>query len=284
MFNLGHGVLPATDPDQLARLVDLVHTETVQHREVDAGEVRRGRRRDRRLVGGLGAGRRPERRAEVTVYEPGQLGGKLRTTQFLGRPVDEGPDSLSPGCPKGLALCQELGLERGAGGDRGPTGRCCSPGESCGRSRTASSSGHRPRLLPLLRSRILSAGGMARASFDLVLPAFPARQSDVSVFNLIASRFGREVAERLVEPLLGSIHAGSTRQLSAAATAPQLLAAAQASRSLIARAPADADPGSRQRVLRTAGPLFVAPRQGMQALADRLVERLGAARRHVRPG
>jgi len=28
IFNLGHGVLPATDPDQLARLVDLVHTET----------------------------------------------------------------------------------------------------------------------------------------------------------------------------------------------------------------------------------------------------------------
>lgn len=28
IFNLGHGVLPATDPDTLARLVDLVHLET----------------------------------------------------------------------------------------------------------------------------------------------------------------------------------------------------------------------------------------------------------------
>ncbi len=28
VFNLGHGVLPTTDPDQLARLVDLVHQET----------------------------------------------------------------------------------------------------------------------------------------------------------------------------------------------------------------------------------------------------------------
>ena len=28
VFNLGHGVLPSTDPDQLARLVDLVHSET----------------------------------------------------------------------------------------------------------------------------------------------------------------------------------------------------------------------------------------------------------------
>jgi uroporphyrinogen decarboxylase len=30
VFNLGHGVLPETDPDQLARLVDLVHAETVR--------------------------------------------------------------------------------------------------------------------------------------------------------------------------------------------------------------------------------------------------------------
>jgi uroporphyrinogen decarboxylase len=27
IFNLGHGVLPQTDPDTLARLVDLVHAE-----------------------------------------------------------------------------------------------------------------------------------------------------------------------------------------------------------------------------------------------------------------
>lgn len=30
IFNLGHGVLPATDPDQLARVVDQVHEETVR--------------------------------------------------------------------------------------------------------------------------------------------------------------------------------------------------------------------------------------------------------------
>jgi uroporphyrinogen decarboxylase len=30
VFNLGHGVLPSTDPDQLARLVELVHTETAR--------------------------------------------------------------------------------------------------------------------------------------------------------------------------------------------------------------------------------------------------------------
>ena len=30
IFNLGHGVLPETDPDVLARLTDLVHAESVR--------------------------------------------------------------------------------------------------------------------------------------------------------------------------------------------------------------------------------------------------------------
>ena len=49
--------------------------------------------------------------------------------------------------------------------------------------------------------------GSARASLDLVLPRSDV-EGDVTVWDLIASRFGPEVAERLVEPLLGSIHAG----------------------------------------------------------------------------
>jgi protoporphyrinogen/coproporphyrinogen III oxidase len=218
-------------------------------------------------------------RAEITLYEPGRLGGKLRTTQFLGRPVDEGPDSLLTRVPDGLALCSELGLDVSL--------------EATGANRALLFSGGelRPlpdglvmgapaRLVPLVRSGILSAGGMAQASFDLVRPR-SRRERDVSVYNLVESRLGRQVAERLVEPLLGSIHAGSTRQLSAAATAPQLLAAAQASRSLIMglRRATAARPTSS-----APGPLFVAPRQGMQALADRLVERLEAVGTTFVPG
>jgi len=30
VFNLGHGVLPDTDPDVLARLTDLVHAESAR--------------------------------------------------------------------------------------------------------------------------------------------------------------------------------------------------------------------------------------------------------------
>jgi protoporphyrinogen/coproporphyrinogen III oxidase len=211
-------------------------------------------------------------RAEITVYEPSQLGGKLLTSQFLGRVVDEGPDSLLTRVPEGLALCSELGLDESLEATRANKALLF----SSGKLRPLPDGlvlGAPAKLVPLVRSGILSAGGMARASLDLVRPRF-GRESDVSVYDLVASRLGRQVAERLVEPLLGSIHAGSTRRLSAAATAPQLLAAARANRSLIMglrRATPAPQPASASK------PLFVAPRQGMQALADRLVERLSAA-------
>jgi uroporphyrinogen decarboxylase len=42
VFNLGHGVLPSTDPDTLARVVDLVHQEGVSYRRSAAPEGAQG--------------------------------------------------------------------------------------------------------------------------------------------------------------------------------------------------------------------------------------------------
>jgi protoporphyrinogen/coproporphyrinogen III oxidase len=216
--------------------------------------------------------------SDVTVYEPGHLGGKLLTTMFLGRPVDEGPDSLITRVPEGTALCQELGLGEEMGAPEAKRAMLFARGKL----RPFPDGlilGAPARLFPLARSRILSVGGMARASLDLVLPGSDP-EGDKSVWDLVASRFGPEVAERLVEPLLGSIHAGSTRKLSAAATAPQILAAARANRSLLLGLQAMARPQEKARDGESGappGPLFVAPRAGMQVLAERLVERLRGA-------
>ena len=46
---------------------------------------------------------------------------------------------------------------------------------------------------------------------------------DLSVGDLVASRLGDEVVDRLVEPLLGGVYAGHARRLSARATVPQLV-------------------------------------------------------------
>jgi len=93
----------------------------------------------------------------------------------------------------------------------------------------------------------------------------------MAVADVVARRFGRQVADRLVDPLLGGIHAGSTADLSVEATAPQLATAARSSRSLLLGLRRAGERGGGE------GPLFVAPLGGMgrvvEALVAALVER-----------
>ncbi|HET9690260.1 MAG TPA: protoporphyrinogen oxidase [Acidimicrobiales bacterium] len=206
--------------------------------------------------------------AQVTIHEPGRLGGKIRTTPFAGHPVDEGPDAFLTRVPDAIALCAQLGLDA----DLVAPAAGSSMLWWAGRLRPLPDGlvlGVPRRLGPVLRSGLLSWRGAIRAAGDLVLPRTPMPAGgDVSVRALVASRFGVEVADRLVDPLVGGIHAGRTDQLSASATVPQLVAAAGRSRSLLrglAAAPGSAD-----------GPVFLTPAGGMGVLVDTLVGALTA--------
>lgn len=211
----------------------------------------------------------------VTVFEPGPVGGKLQTSEFAGRPVDEGPDAFLIRTPEATKLCAEIGLD-----DLVPPAAGRTLLWSGGRLSPLPEGlvlGVPGRLGPLLRSGLLSPAGLARAGLDLVLPRSPVGP-DVSVEALVAGRFGHQVADRLVEPLLGSIHAAPLGELSTAVVAPNILAAARSSRSLLL--------GMRRALAgapQAAGPIFLAPRPGMASLAhglekalrDRGVEFLG---------
>ena len=209
------------------------------------------------------------RDALVTVFEPGALGGKLRTTTFAGRPVEEGPDAFLSRTPEATALCAELGVD----------------------DLVAPAAGHtllwvrdrlRPlpeglilgvpgRLGPVVRSGLLSPAGLARAGLDLVLPRRTYGE-DVSAGRLISDRFGRQVATRLVEPLLGSIHAAPLNELSASIVAPQVLAAARSSRSLLLALRRQAPPPSAG----PQSPIFLTPAQGLSGLVGALADGLRA--------
>jgi oxygen-dependent protoporphyrinogen oxidase len=90
-------------------------------------------------------------------------------------------------------------------------------------------------LAALARSEVLSSAGLARVPLDLVLPG-DAITEDVSVGALVTKRLGREVVQRLVDPLLGGVYAGRADLLSLQATLPQLAATLTTRRSLIAAA------------------------------------------------
>ncbi len=227
-------------------------------------------------IAGLAAAWELRGGSEVTVLEAGEIGGRIRTTDFEGVPVDEGPDAFITRSPAALQLCSELGVADELVAPA--TGRALL--WVGGRLRPLPEGlvlGVPGRLGPVVRSGILSPAGVLRAGLDLVLPPTPLGE-DIGVGELVTARFGREVATRLVEPLLGSIHAARIDGLSAAATAPQLLAAARRERSLLRALRMPVTPAGTATPAGTGtGPLFLAPGTGMGRLVQRLEQGLREA-------
>jgi oxygen-dependent protoporphyrinogen oxidase len=159
-----------------------------------------------------------------------RLGGKISGAKVGGIVVDTGPDALLVRSPAAAQLVCELGLEESL---RPPSGTGAYLW-SRGRLRSlppGSVFGVPDRLWPMLRSGLLGPLGFIRAGGDLVLPRRePA--TDLSVEELLRPRFGRQVFERLVEPLLGGVHAGRAGRLSARSAAPEVMALASGHRSL----------------------------------------------------
>jgi protoporphyrinogen/coproporphyrinogen III oxidase len=169
--------------------------------------------------------------ASVTVFEGSpRLGGKLATSEVAGIAVDEGAEALLARRPEGTDLIRAVGL----------AGQLVSPGTTAARIWTRGGfhglPGRQFMGVPsdfgeLARSGVLSGDGLARARLDAELPA-TALDGDVPVASHVAARFGQEVVDRLVDPLLGGVYAGRSEELSFEATLPALATAARQHRSL----------------------------------------------------
>ena len=234
----------------------------------------------------------------VLIDSAERLGGKICTSAFDGRMVDEGADAFLLRVPWARELCEELGIgaERispavgGASlvhrGARGPQLTSLPDGLV---------GGVPTRLRPLLRSPLLGPVGKLRAAADYVLPsrytarrsaparveagrADPAQVGAVSVGELVASRLGAAVASSVVDPLLGSIGAGAISRLDAATSAPILVDALAHSRSLM-RGLRQLQPASPPwhrsgAAAASPAPIFGSFETGMGRLVDALTARL----------
>ena len=214
---------------------------------------------------------------DVTVLEASdRLGGKILTTPFAGLPaVDAGPDSVLARVPWAVQLLRDLDLET----------------ELVAPATGAASVWWRGHLHPipsglvlgvptglpaLARSRLLSWPGKARAAME---PLLPRTDGDDDLGLTIRRRFGAEVYDRLVGPLVASINAADPRRISLAATAPQVAEAAARHRSLLLGLRANRPTGA-------SGPIFLTHARGLGHVVHRLAIALrddGVALRVAQP-
>ncbi|MFF8725990.1 protoporphyrinogen oxidase [Streptomyces sp. NPDC015171] len=181
-------------------------------------------------IAGLAAAHRLlGRGARVTVLEAGdRVGGKLLPGEIAGVRVDLGAESLLARRPEAVALARETGL-----------GEQLQPPATAGASIWT-----RGALRPMPKGHVmgvpgtaaalagvLSAEGLARIERDADLPRTEIGD-DTAVGEYVAARLGREVVDRLVEPLLGGVYAGDAYRISMRSAVPQLFQAAQAHASL----------------------------------------------------
>jgi protoporphyrinogen/coproporphyrinogen III oxidase len=217
--------------------------------------------------------RAPERPQVILLESAGEPGGKVRTVDLDGFEVDTGPDAVLFRAEAVRELLFELGLDPEVQAPALRTAYLWSRGRLRVMPR-GSVFGVPDRLLPLLTSGLVSWTGVARAGADLVLPRRPPGQ-DLSISQLLRPRFGRQICERLVEPLLCGVHAGNADVLSARSTVPEVETIARNSRSLYLglrrRAPAARPAGEGPPP-----PVLVTLRHGLgqlvQALRDDLPE------------
>ncbi|MFE9661291.1 protoporphyrinogen oxidase [Streptomyces sp. NPDC005955] len=201
--------------------------------------------------------------ARVTVLEASDRpGGKLLPGEIAGARVDLGAESLLARRPEAVALAREVGL-----GDR-----LCAP------ATTTASLWTRGALRPLPKGHVMGVPASADALADVLSPEGLRRAAaegelppvdpadlgdDVAVGTYVAARLGREVVDRLVEPLLGGVYAGDAYRISLRSAVPQLFEAARTHPSLTA---AVREIQRRAATNPTPGPVFLGIEGGVGTL------------------
>jgi len=211
--------------------------------------------------------------AAVTVLDQAPTpGGKIRTRTLAGLPVDTGPDAFLSRAPQLKALIESLGLSDQVVGPAASGAFIWSKG-ALRPLPSGATFGLPEKFLPLVRSGLISMPGALRAAMDVVLPRTK-RSDDPTVEELVSPRLGSEVFDRMVEPLLGGVHAGSATVLSAKSTVPEIVAMTSGKRSIIMamrgrKKPPPPVPGTKPT------PPLVTVSGGMTRLTEALVAAIG---------
>ena len=225
---------------------------------------------------------------QVTLFDPRfRPGGVLNTIEKEGFEIEEGADNFITTVPWGLDLCKRLGIA-----DKlVTTNPQFRQTFVVFRNRL-----HKlpdgfmmmapTQMWPLATTRLLSPLGKIRAGLELFIPR-KSDDADESMAEFGRRRMGREVFDRLIEPLISGVYAADLEKLSVLATMDRFRQMEKEHRSMILAMRAEMSKRrQREREDRQArkagiesGPrysMFVTLKGGFKLMADTIVERLPA--------
>ena len=210
----------------------------------------------------------------VTVLEGSeQLGGKLASTELVGVTLDVGAESMLAARPEATRLANEVGLRPSI---VHPESRsvCVLARGQLRPIPAGLVTGVPTNLRALAASGIISLPGLLRIPMDQMIRRTEVG-ADISVGAYLTARIGREVVERLGDPLLAGVYAGNADHLSLRMANPSLFRQIHKDASLL-QAAARVHSGGAHNAGARRGPAFAGIRGGIARLATKSATALQA--------
>lgn len=220
--------------------------------------------------------RRQGAQVEYVLFEAGpQFGGVIRTERFDDSLIEAGPDSFLTEKPWAADLCRELGL----------ADQLISSNDAERKTYILVNG----RLVPLPDGLVFMVPTQLWSTFASRLFSWStklrmirewfyrpgASTEDISVADFVRRHYGREMVDRVADPLLAGVYGGSADELSLRSVLPRF-------------AEMEAKHGSLGKAMLAAKthnvavkPLFTSLKGGMQQMTDALVSRIPEAARRL---
>ncbi|WP_249870157.1 protoporphyrinogen oxidase [Oceanobacillus saliphilus] len=210
---------------------------------------------------------------EVKLVEASShLGGRIKSIKRDGFTIDLGPDSLLARKPAAVKLVEELGLSDQT--VRNGTGQSYMLVKNkLHKMPKGTFMGVPKEIRPLLASNVFSSKGKLRALMDLVLPKSKV-EGDQSLGMFMRRRFGNDLVDNQIDPLLSGIHSGDIDKMSLKAIYPMFHQVEQKHGSLIKGLQKTLPKAPKQSKGKKAESLFFSFEDGMETLVKGLVEKL----------
>ena len=204
----------------------------------------------------------------VDLYEASdRAGGKVNTHIRDGYTIELGPESYLARKEVMTELAHEVGL-----GDtlvRNQTGQAYIYAKNkLSPVPKGTMLGVPMELSPLLTTDLVSLAGKLRAGLDFIKPAMPLYK-DISVGEFFRARFGNDLLEQMIEPLLAGVYGTDIDKLSLMSTYPNFKETEQEYGSLMKGLMAEKK--DKPAAPKTKTGAFLQFKNGLQSFIDRLV-------------